>query len=885
MLKAFNQHKFFPFYNSFIQLNKTQKYLCYHATFHFSSTTDSNKQRKYANQTTLDYATLLQYVRPEMQQRIQHLIDHENYLSSLSHQIQEKQKYLQELEQKEKHKQPQLHNQKLSNLVLESLQKDDNQDDEHLMYEPGLDLQDLSSITNFKSTFYGPNPLNDFEELNIDKYLIKAINDMGINIPSHIQQLSIPQILKGHNCVVGAETGTGKTIAYVLPILHKLLHDKTVTESKFDPISKFKENHLSQDNNRKSHHKYHPFEFDAEKKFPICLIIQPNEHLCNQVQSVINEILYRYYDAIYFEKRNSDQYKIKTMSLHGRALLPKSNELMPDILITTPTAMLTNIHKKHNENRYRAFLSKIKYVILDEADYLTRSSSRHQLRYVFTKLKELRQQIEKNPLKYKLLLPKYLRDEEYGATPSLLYKELNKIGKPQMIFVGATIPTQGSRNVAETIRDWLDKAIWIKTPGLHEICGHIAQEFRFVPREMELDILNQILIGLARDHLYKNMFETDDDILYSKDNHEKPMKETGRHKKRKQRAKKPKNAKELEMERKSKSLHILIFVNTKQFTRECYKYLLENGWFNTRCIHSQLHREERKQRMQEFQDSVPCVNTELSDNLIKKNIAINEAITSKDEDDDVDNDDVDNEEYKQVVDNVHLLVTSDFANRGVDFKNVDIVINAQFPDHAIDYLHRCGRTGRGGNTNDNGRVISFFNEYDLDLAWHIQMALINQYKKTLKTMENVNINKDNNDASGEQDNNRIGTTSVRLDDCFGVDDYSLSNTLRFKKGRGGYHRMSLPRDYEKNIDLTRIDLDEMDEKLVDHIIKYAKKEKWINNNKNNNDFVDDDDNDDIDNDKVRKTSDKQLLKDLIEERKEKKRKIRVPWPYQLAENQ
>ena len=567
MLKVINRHSV-SLHLSLLN-NATRSTSCFLTKRHCSA-----EHRKNANQATLDYATLLQYVRPEMAQRIQQLMDHDTYLQSLTDQIHQKQKY------HEQHVQstptPQAHNQKLSNVMMETLQNMENEFDskqdpesQNIGFEPGITLEDLSSLKNLESTFYGPSPLDSFEELNIDRDLITAINDMGINIPSHIQQLAIPQILEGHNCVIGAETGTGKTIAYSLPILHKLVNDKTITEAAYSPISKANEYEMNGINgtkemNEEQHHKYHPFEFDAEKKFPSLIIIQPNEHLSTQTQKVINEILERYYHHNYLRNREKPNfYRLKTMSLHGRALLPKSNELMPDILICTPTALLSNLHKKHSENRHRSFLSKIRYVVLDEADFLTRSGSRLQIRYIFAKLKQLRHQVEANPLKYKLLLPRYIRD----CSSSLVFRELNRFGRPQMVFVGATIPTSGGRNVAETIRDWLDKAVWIRTPGLHDICSHIAQEFRYVPRGMEMDILHQLLIQLSRDHLYKNMMNSDDDLLFDdSDERVSKVQEVKRHKKRIRRQKKAKDAHVTEWEEKQKQLHILIFVNTKKVT-------------------------------------------------------------------------------------------------------------------------------------------------------------------------------------------------------------------------------------------------------------------------------------------------------------------------------
>ena len=64
--------------------------------------------------------------------------------------------------------------------------------------------------------------MKSFEELKINKPQLKALNDLGIETPTPIQEKSIPAILSGNDMVGLAQTGTGKTLAYLLPVL-KLL--------------------------------------------------------------------------------------------------------------------------------------------------------------------------------------------------------------------------------------------------------------------------------------------------------------------------------------------------------------------------------------------------------------------------------------------------------------------------------------------------------------------------------------------------------------------------------------------------------------------------------------------------------------------------------------
>lgn len=66
----------------------------------------------------------------------------------------------------------------------------------------------------------------DFNQFNFDSGLMEGLSSMGFNKPTPIQEQSIPIILSGKDIIACAQTGTGKTAAYVLPILHKILSAK-----------------------------------------------------------------------------------------------------------------------------------------------------------------------------------------------------------------------------------------------------------------------------------------------------------------------------------------------------------------------------------------------------------------------------------------------------------------------------------------------------------------------------------------------------------------------------------------------------------------------------------------------------------------------------------
>ena len=62
----------------------------------------------------------------------------------------------------------------------------------------------------------------EFQELNINKPLLNAIADMGFSQPTPIQEKAFPIIMSGRDVVGIAQTGTGKTLAYLLPLLRQL---------------------------------------------------------------------------------------------------------------------------------------------------------------------------------------------------------------------------------------------------------------------------------------------------------------------------------------------------------------------------------------------------------------------------------------------------------------------------------------------------------------------------------------------------------------------------------------------------------------------------------------------------------------------------------------
>jgi len=64
-------------------------------------------------------------------------------------------------------------------------------------------------------------PLN-FASLNLSEHILKAIDEQSYQQPTLIQQQAIPLVLKGRDLLAAARTGTGKSAAFALPLLHRL---------------------------------------------------------------------------------------------------------------------------------------------------------------------------------------------------------------------------------------------------------------------------------------------------------------------------------------------------------------------------------------------------------------------------------------------------------------------------------------------------------------------------------------------------------------------------------------------------------------------------------------------------------------------------------------
>src|SRR5690606_17407092 len=97
--------------------------------------------------------------------------------------------------------------------------------DEHIAFE-GSPLIDYICVDNqrflHRAKLTKVAAITSFEQFKLNRQLLNALQDAGFEQPTEIQQKAIPLIMGGQEVIGIAQTGTGKTAAYLLPILMKV---------------------------------------------------------------------------------------------------------------------------------------------------------------------------------------------------------------------------------------------------------------------------------------------------------------------------------------------------------------------------------------------------------------------------------------------------------------------------------------------------------------------------------------------------------------------------------------------------------------------------------------------------------------------------------------
>jgi len=177
-----------------------------------------------------------------------------------------------------------------------------------------------------------------FEELKVGKSFLKALEEIGFTEPTPIQELVIPVIGSGVNVVGIAQTGTGKTAAYLLPLLTRMVK--------------------------------------AEGSEPRCIVLVPTRELSVQVGEDIGEL------TTFSDLRYASVYGGVGWTKHAALVTPGI-----DILVATP-GRLWDLYQANALS-----LRKVRYLVIDEADRMLDMGFMHQLQQLFEIIPPKRQNL------------------------------------------------------------------------------------------------------------------------------------------------------------------------------------------------------------------------------------------------------------------------------------------------------------------------------------------------------------------------------------------------------------------------------------------------------------------------------------------------------------
>lgn len=168
----------------------------------------------------------------------------------------------------------------------------------------------------------------NFHDMELDERLQKAIAKLGWTEPSPIQEAAIPLMLEGRDVLIKARTGSGKTGAFAIPIIQKILNAKQ----------------------------------GASEQAIRALVLAPFRELCKQINANFCQLTC---------KCSKDVKSLDISQMDGGSLIAIEQ---PDIIVATPAKALLHLKSKS------MVLDKLEILIVDEADHILSSGYEDDLK-------------------------------------------------------------------------------------------------------------------------------------------------------------------------------------------------------------------------------------------------------------------------------------------------------------------------------------------------------------------------------------------------------------------------------------------------------------------------------------------------------------------------
>jgi len=183
--------------------------------------------------------------------------------------------------------------------------------------------------------------ISSFTDLDLDDRILKAVSKLCWSTPSQVQAKTIPLAIEGKDIIVRAKTGSGKTGAYLIPVIQKILKRKKITK----------------------------------EKNGVSLVLVPSKELCKQA----------YRNALELTSYCSKEVRVMDI---GNPTVQSVSSLVEsaDILISTPSKILAHINNNTITTRIK---NSLEYLVIDEADVMFSYGYEHDLNVLVTHLPKI----------------------------------------------------------------------------------------------------------------------------------------------------------------------------------------------------------------------------------------------------------------------------------------------------------------------------------------------------------------------------------------------------------------------------------------------------------------------------------------------------------------
>lgn len=283
---------------------------------------------------------------------------------------------------------------------------------------------------------------NTFMDMPLSEGMMRTIKEVGFDVPTPIQQKSIPELLQGRDVLGQAQTGTGKTAAFAIPIIEMI---------------------------------------KAESKDIQALVVCPTRELCLQVCQEI--------------KRLSGHTKgISTAALYGGQAIDQQFRTLkmqkPQIIVATPGRLFDHLRRQSID------LSTVGMIVLDEADEMLDMGFRGEIEQIFDLLPD-----ENQRLFFSATMPKPIMDlvHSYLRNPVIIKTESKNLTAPKVMQSFFRVRGKEKTELLCRVLDFHDPKLAVVFCNAKSTADEIVDEIKF--RGFEAGVLHGDLSQNQRDRV------------------------------------------------------------------------------------------------------------------------------------------------------------------------------------------------------------------------------------------------------------------------------------------------------------------------------------------------------------------------------------------------